>query len=120
MGVFADRPSGGINKIKERFAHEWSGGEIKDLDAIVAAVKATCLMGVSGQGQTFNEATCKAVLANNARPIIFPMSNPTKKAECSAADAFRWTDNKCIFASGSPFPDDMFLLAAQVLSGLVS
>jgi len=102
--VFKDRPSGGINKIKEKFAHEWSGGEIKELDKIVAAVKATALMGVSGQGQTFNEATCKAVLANNARPIIFPMSNPTKKAECSAADAFKWTGNKCIFASGSPFP----------------
>jgi len=119
-------------------------------------------MGVSGQGQTFTEATCKAMLSNNPRPIIFPMSNPTKKAECSAADAFRWTNNQCIFASGSPFPamtvkldeqkeaveivpaqgnnayifpgvalgiiaarsnrvpDEMFLLAAQVLSDLVS
>jgi len=160
--VFADRPSGGINKIKENFAHEWAGAEIADLDAIVGAVKATCLMGVSGQGQTFTEATCKAMLSNNPRPIIFPMSNPTKKAECSAADAFRWTNNQCIFASGSPFPamsvkldeqkeaveivpaqgnnayifpgvalgiiaarahrvpDDMFLMAAQVLSDLVS
>jgi len=146
--------------LKENYAHEWDGGEIKDLDKIVDAVKATAIMGVSGQGQTFNEMTCKAVLKNNPRPIIFPMSNPTHKAECSAEDAFKWTDNKCIFASGSPFPrmniqldgkeveivpaqgnnayvfpgvalgiiaskatripDDMFLLAANVLSSLVT
>merc|ERR1719245_127337 len=160
--VFKNRPSGGINKIKEKYAHEWDGGEIKDLDKIIEAVKGTALMGVSGQGQTFNEMTCKAVLANNPRPIIFPMSNPTNKAECSAEDAYKWTNNKCIFASGSPFPrmkvklddekdeveivpaqgnnayvfpgvvlgiiasqatripDDMFLLAANVLSSLVT
>jgi len=165
--VFANRASGGITDTKAPFAHEWSGGEIKDLDAIVRAVKGTALLGVSGQGQTFNEATCKAVLLNNARPIIFPMSNPTHKAECSAEDAYKWTDNQCIFASGSPFPrmtikrgddddakaaatveivpaqannayifpgvalgviasratritDDMFMLAAQTLSSLVT
>eukprot|EP01083_Nonionella_stella_P199766 732273_1 len=162
--VFKNRPSGGINKIKEKYAHEWDGGEIKDLDKIITAVKATALMGVSGQGQTFNELTCKALLINNARPIIFPMSNPTNKAECTAEDAYKWTNNKCIFASGSPFPrmkiklddekdqveinivpaqgnnayifpgvclgiiaskatripDDMFLLAANILSGLVT
>jgi len=61
-------------------------------------------MGVSGQGQTFTETTCKAVLANNPRPLIFPMSNPTTKAECTAEQAFKWTNNQCIFASGSPFP----------------
>ena len=160
--VFKDRASGGVTKLKEAYAHEWDGGEIKDLDKIVEAVKGTCLMGVSGQGQTFNELTCKALLANNPRPIIFPMSNPTHKAECSAEDAYKWTNNQCIFASGSPFPrmrvkldeekeeveivpaqgnnayifpgvalgviasratripDDMFLLAANVLSSLVT
>jgi len=167
--VFKDRLNGkGITKLKENYAHELSNemknclidGVLKDLDKIVDAVKATAIMGVSGQGQTFNDMTCKAVLKNNPRPIIFPMSNPTHKAECSAEDAFKWTDNKCIFASGSPFPrmkiqldgkeveivpaqgnnayvfpgvalgiiaskatripDDMFLLAAEILSGLVT
>ena len=86
------------------YAHEWNGGEIKALHEIVAAVKGTAIMGVSGQGQTFTEAVCKAVHANNPRPLIFPMSNPTSKAECSAEQAFKWTNNQCIFASGSPFP----------------
>ena len=102
--VFANRKSGGITKLKEPYAHSWDGGDIKDLDKIIEAVCGTVLMGVSGQGQTFNELTCKAVLKNNPRPIIFPMSNPTHKAECSAEDAYKWTNNKCIFASGSPFP----------------
>ena len=102
--VFAGRESGGITKLKEPYAHEWDGGEIRDLDKIIEAVGGTALMGVSGQGQTFNELICKAVLKNNPRPIIFPMSNPTHKAECSAEDAYKWTNNKCIFASGSPFP----------------
>ena len=102
--MFKGRKSGGITKLKEKYAHDWDGGELKALHEIVAAVKGTAIMGVSGQGQTFTEATCKAVLAHNPRPLIFPMSNPTSKAECSAEQAFKWTNNKCIFASGSPFP----------------
>jgi len=102
--VFKGRKSGGVTKMKEPYAHDWDGGELKNLHEIVAAVKATGIMGVSGQGQTFTEATCQAVLANNPRPLIFPMSNPTTKAECTAEQAFQWTNNKCIFASGSPFP----------------
>jgi len=102
--VFEGRKSGGVNKLKAAYAHRWDGGELKDLSEIVATVKATAIMGVSGQGQAFSEATCRAVLANNARPLIFPMSNPTTKAECTAQQAFQWTNNQCIFASGSPFP----------------
>ena len=102
--VFQDRPSGGISVLKSIYAHEWDGGEIKELDKIVKAVKATAIIGVSGQGQAFTKAVCKAVLDNNNRPLIFPMSNPTSKAECTANEAFKYTNNKCIFASGSPFP----------------
>jgi len=101
--VFKGRQSGGIDSQKQLYAHEWKGGEIQDLEKIVKAIKATALLGVLGQGKTFTENICKAVLSNNARPIIFPMSNPTSKSECTAEEAYKWTNNQCIFASGSPF-----------------
>jgi malate dehydrogenase (oxaloacetate-decarboxylating)(NADP+) len=71
----------------------------------VKAVKATAIIGVSGQPKVFTEAVCKNITANTDNPIIFPMSNPTHKAECSFADAYKWTGGKVIFASGSPFPE---------------
>lgn len=90
---------------------------MQDLEKIVKAIKATALLGVSGQGHTFTESVCKAVLEHNKRPIIFPMSNPTSKSECSAEEAYKWTNNKCIFASGSPFNelkvDDKVIVPAQ-------
>jgi len=109
--VIKDRSSGGISDTKAPFAHPLDpsllGGEptIKDLGEAVKAVKATCIIGVSGQPKVFTEAVCKNIAANTDYPIIFPMSNPTHKAECSFADAYAWTKGKVIFASGSPFPE---------------
>jgi len=110
--VIKDRTSGGVTATKEPFAHAFEDAAvldgrptIKDLDEIVKVLKATCIIGVSGQPKVFTEQVCKNMAANTEHPIIFPMSNPTSKAECSAADAFKWTDGKVIFASGSPFPE---------------
>lgn len=107
--VIKDRTSGGISDTKKPFAHEFPGdlkGEptVKDLAEVVKAVKATCIIGVSGQPKVFTEAVCTNMAANTDKPIIFPMSNPTHKAECSFADAYKWTKGTVIFASGSPFP----------------
>jgi len=93
-----------LNGLKPLYAHEWDGGEIKDLDEIVKLVKATTLIGVSGQPGVFTEAVCNNMAANVDRPIIFPYSNPNSNAEASASDCYRWTNNRCIFASGSPWP----------------
>jgi len=102
--VVKDRSTGGVSATKMPFAHAFDK-EITDLAEVVKAVKATCIIGVSGQAKVFTEAVCKQMAENTTKPIIFPMSNPTHKAECSAADAFAWTNGTVIFASGSPFPD---------------
>ena len=73
------------------------------LEEVVRAVKPDVLLGLSGVGKTFTEATIRAMAEHVPRPIVFPLSNPTDLAECSAEDAFRWTDGRAIFASGSPF-----------------
>jgi len=109
--VVNGRASGGISDTKKPFSHDrmdsFPDGEdwFKDLGEVVKAVKATAIIGVSGQPKVFTEAVCKNITANTDNPIIFPMSNPTHKAECSFADAYKWTGGKVIFASGSPFPE---------------
>ncbi|MBI5092482.1 MAG: NAD-dependent malic enzyme [Candidatus Hydrogenedentes bacterium] len=74
-----------------------------DLASAVAAVKPTILVGVSGQPQAFTQPIVEAMAKHNARPVIFALSNPTSKAECTATQAYEWTKGACVFASGSPF-----------------
>jgi len=84
------------------YAHDHE--PIKELEKIVEALKPTCLIGVSGQPQTFTEQILTRMGEFNERPMIFSLSNPTAKSECTAEQAYRYTDGRAIFASGSPFP----------------
>jgi len=70
---------------------------------IINEFKPTALIGVSGQPNTFTEAILRRVAQINERPIVFALSNPTSQAECTAEEAYRFTDCRAIFASGSPF-----------------
>ncbi len=76
---------------------------IKRLVDVVEHVWPTVLLGVSGQPGLFNEQVVKTMAQHEERPIIFALSNPTSKAECTAEQAYSWTEGRAIFASGSPF-----------------
>ncbi len=71
---------------------------------LVQRVKPTILIGASGHAHTFTRDVVEAMQQECERPVIFALSNPTSKAECSAEEAYGWTAGKAIFASGSPFP----------------
>ncbi len=72
------------------------------LDA-VKTLKPTAILGLSGQPGSFPKEVIEAMSEINQNPIIFALSNPTSKAECTAEEAYRWSKGRAIFASGSPF-----------------
>jgi malate dehydrogenase (oxaloacetate-decarboxylating)(NADP+) len=77
----------------------------RDLTEAVADVKPTILIGVSTVRGLFTEPAIRNMAKNVDRPIIFPLSNPTDKAECTPKQAYEWTDGKALVAAGVQFPD---------------
>ena len=91
----------GLQHHKIPYAHEHE--EIRDFVDCVKKLKPTAIIGVSTVAKMFNKEVVDEMCKLNERPIIFPLSNPTSKAECTAEEAFTWTKGKVLFASGSPF-----------------
>ncbi|WP_336164496.1 malolactic enzyme [Fusobacterium polymorphum] len=79
-----------------------NANELINLEAAVKAVKPTILVGTSTQPNTFTETIVKEMASYTARPIIFPLSNPTKLAEATAENLIKWTDGKALVATGIP------------------
>ncbi|KRX27553.1 NADP-dependent malic enzyme, mitochondrial [Trichinella nelsoni] len=151
-----------LNEHKLEFAQDHA--EVQSLEDIINKVKPTAIIviwmldfaGAATITGAFNETILRTMAKLNDRPIVFALSNPTSKSECTAEQAYKFTDGRAIFASGSPFdkveyggkvfcpgqgnnsyifpgvalgaicsmarhiPDEVFLIAAQVLSNLVT
>ncbi len=84
------------------FAHDHAPST-SFVDAI-RSIRPTGIVGVSTVPKLFNQAVIEAMSEINKRPIIFPYSNPTSRSECTAEEAYKWSNGQAIFASGSPFP----------------
>jgi len=100
--VVKNRPEGGISEPKEPFAHEHA--PVSDLMEIIKDIKPTCLIGAAAIPGVFTPEVIQEMSALNEKPIIFALSNPTSKAECTAEAAYTHSEGRAIFASGSPFP----------------
>lgn len=73
------------------------------LEETIRAFKPTVLVGISGTAGLFTESVVRAAAEGVDRPLIFPLSNPTTKSECTAEQAIQWSDGRAIVATGSPF-----------------
>jgi malate dehydrogenase (oxaloacetate-decarboxylating)(NADP+) len=90
-----------LTEHKLHYAHEHA--PCADLLSAVKSIKPTMLIGASGQARSFTREIITTTASLNERPVIFALSNPTSKAECTAEEAYTWTEGRAVFASGSPF-----------------
>ena len=83
------------------YAHEHA--PVGDFLSAVKSLKPTAIIGLAAVGGTFTQEVLRAMTDCNMRPLVFALSNPTSKAECTAQQAYEWTDGRALFACGSPF-----------------
>jgi malate dehydrogenase (oxaloacetate-decarboxylating)(NADP+) len=91
----------GLNKHKLPYAHEHA--PVGDFLSAIKTLKPTAIIGVAAVGGTFTLEVLRTMAEINEQPIVFALSNPTSKAECSAEEAYRYTDGRALFACGSPY-----------------
>merc|ERR1712159_873680 len=92
----------GLSEQKQKFA-QIGQAPCDDLAELIARVKPHALFGLSGFGPVFTREHIELLCEHIGKPIVFPLSNPTSKAEITAFDAYTWSKGKCLFAAGSPF-----------------
>nr|XP_023921826.1 NADP-dependent malic enzyme-like [Quercus suber]POE98694.1 nadp-dependent malic enzyme [Quercus suber] len=101
-GLIVSSRKESLQQFKKPWAHEHE--PIKELVDAVKAIRPTVLIGTSGVGRTFTKEVVEAMASINEKPIILALSNPTSQSECTAEEAYTWSQGRAIFASGSPFP----------------
>jgi malate dehydrogenase (oxaloacetate-decarboxylating)(NADP+) len=90
---------------KQYFARDDNNGrQYQSLSRLIDYVQPTILMGLSTIGGAFTKEILQKMAKLNDRPVIFPLSNPSSKSECTFEEAVLNTEGRCLFASGSPFP----------------
>ena len=97
--VVKDRAA--LNAEKMRYAHPHA--QVADFLSAIKALKPTAIIGVAAVGGTFTPEVLRTMAAINKQPIVFALSNPTSKAECSAEEAYLHTGGRALFACGSPY-----------------
>lgn len=97
--VVADRKD--LAEHKKPYAH--AHVPVGDFIGAVNALKPTAIIGVGATPNTFTREVVETMTRLNERPIVFALSNPTSRAECTAAQAYEWSSGRALFASGSPF-----------------
>lgn len=88
--IVKNRPEGGINEHKEPYAQNHA--PIKTLTEVVKQIKPSILVGAAAIGGAFTEEILTEMATNNKQPVIFALSNPTHKAECTAEQAYKATN----------------------------
>jgi malate dehydrogenase (oxaloacetate-decarboxylating)(NADP+) len=103
------------------YAHPYSPS--RDLLSVIHMLKPTAIIGVSTKGKAFTQPIVDAISHLNKRPIIFALSNPTDHAECTAEEAYKWSDGRALYAAGVQFPPvrykDKTLLPGQCNNYLI-
>jgi malate dehydrogenase (oxaloacetate-decarboxylating)(NADP+) len=90
-----------LTEHKLRYAHDHA--QLDDFLTAIRTLRPTAIIGVAAVGGAFTPEILKAMAEINERPIVFALSNPTSKAECSAEEAYRYTGGRALFACGSPY-----------------
>ncbi|KAG2728965.1 hypothetical protein I3760_01G228400 [Carya illinoinensis] len=101
-GLIVSSRKESLQHFKKPWAHEHE--PINELVDAIKAIKPTVLIGTSGVGRTFTKEVVETMASINEKPIILALSNPTSQSECTAEEAYTWSQGRAIFASGSPFP----------------
>ena len=91
-----------LHDFQKPYAHPHAPS--RDFLSVIDAVRPTAIMGVSTNGKAFTREVIEAMARLNPRPIIFALSNPTDHAECTAEEAYQWSEGRAIYAAGVPFP----------------
>ena len=93
---------GDLADYQQPYAHPHA--PTRDFVAAIESIRPTVIIGVSTATKAFDSRVIEAMTRINQHRIIFALSNPTPRSECSAEDAYRWSEGRAVFASGSPFP----------------